>query len=94
MRPRTPPGLDPRSPTGSEPPPTTSCSTSSTATSVCPEAGRAARPARATDPHRGSTVPVNNEDKLRAYLRRAMADLHEARESIRKYESGERDERD
>ncbi|MEV6802900.1 beta-ketoacyl synthase N-terminal-like domain-containing protein, partial [Micromonospora rifamycinica] len=30
---------------------------------------------------------MNNEDKLREYLRRAMADLHESRERLRRYES-------
>ncbi|WP_431914362.1 polyketide synthase docking domain-containing protein, partial [Micromonospora carbonacea] len=32
-------------------------------------------------------MSVNNEDKLREYLRRAMADLHESRERLRQYES-------
>ncbi|WFE23122.1 SDR family NAD(P)-dependent oxidoreductase [Solwaraspora sp. WMMD937] len=32
-------------------------------------------------------MPVTNEEKLREYLRRAMGDLHEARERIRQYES-------
>ncbi|WP_211272128.1 polyketide synthase docking domain-containing protein, partial [Micromonospora rosaria] len=32
-------------------------------------------------------MPVTNEEKLREYLRRAMTDLHEARDRIRQYES-------
>nr|ANC94964.1 AlmHIII [Streptomyces sp. A1(2016)] len=34
-----------------------------------------------------SATPATNEEKLRDYLRRAMADLHEAREQIRRTES-------
>ncbi|MFJ7986251.1 SDR family NAD(P)-dependent oxidoreductase [Streptomyces sp. NPDC096351] len=34
-----------------------------------------------------STSPASNEEKLRDYLRRAMTDLHEAREQIRRTES-------
>ncbi|WP_430980973.1 SDR family NAD(P)-dependent oxidoreductase [Streptomyces luteoverticillatus] len=34
-----------------------------------------------------STAPASNEEKLREYLRRAMTDLHEARERIRQVES-------
>ncbi|MFF0278665.1 type I polyketide synthase, partial [Streptomyces sp. NPDC004330] len=34
-----------------------------------------------------STSPATNEEKLRDYLRRAMTDLHEAREQIRRTES-------
>ncbi|MFE3937706.1 polyketide synthase docking domain-containing protein, partial [Streptomyces goshikiensis] len=34
-----------------------------------------------------SATPATNEEKLRDYLRRAMADLHEAREQISRTES-------
>ncbi|NUQ99011.1 MAG: hypothetical protein HOY79_21460, partial [Streptomyces sp.] len=34
-----------------------------------------------------SAAPADNEEKLRTYLRRAMTDLHDAREQIRRAES-------